>query len=397
MKNRIMRQMGVLIVAGTLALGMAGCAGTTGTTATATNAATETDASTEAATGDAAADADTESTEGATEDAAESGIEADTEAAATDDAVGDTAAEGTAGELTGARKRRTLPHKETVAAAESTESKVNPNAVAEEYPTSTDEIVRLDSYKGDTVSFKEVKAVKETAVTKEDDSYPESQEIMEQMLSGLMTYWADSNMESVDYLVRMGKYRYLSQMLNGSEDYFYVGEENADGEPNGTGLAVYANNAYYYGGFENGERSGNGFWYQIFVKDGAYSKANNGIIGHSYNGEWANDLPNGEGQEHLDIDVAYLKDRVITNVKTTFVDGYYNGEIVATSLETSEGMINWTGEARYGKMVVIDGEFVENKSGEQEIRVLENVDDENNYYWMLLGENCGQGITGLIG
>lgn len=360
---------------------MTACATTESATDTATEAVTEaaTEAVTEADTEDVEEAATEDATEGDTEDAAEASTEAS---------------------LEGGRHRRTLPHKERTAEADTEEEEENPNAVAEEYPTSVDEIKRLDTYTGDTVAFKELGSVKEAEVTKKDDTYPDSQEDMEDMLAGLMSYWGDEgsagNMESVNYLVRMGKYQYLSQMLNGTDDYFYVGEENEDGEPDGTGLAVYANNAYYYGEFQDGQRSGNGFWYQIFVKDGPYSKANNGIIGHSYNGAWADDLPNGEGQEHLDIDLTYLKDRVITNVKTTFVDGYYNGSIIATSLEPSEGQINWTGEARYGTMVVIDGEYVENKAGESEVRVLENADNENNYYWMLLEENCGQGITGLI-
>lgn len=372
-----------LVMAGVLAAGITAC-GTTNKTYDDANytdqSGVEEPADEDTAPEEADDAASETATEGATEDAAEGSTEdADTEA------------------LDGVRKRRTLPHGEAkVSDSTAAEDAKNPNAVAEDYPSSVSEIVRLDTYKGSTVSYKELKNVAETEVKAVDDSYPESQEDMEQMLQGLMSYWADGNMESVDYLVRMGKYEYLSQMLNGSDDYFYVGEENADGEPNGTGIAVYANNAYYYGQFADGERSGSGFWYQIFVQDGPYSKANNGIIGHSYNGEWANDLPNGEGQEHLDIDTAYLGDRVINNVKTTFADGYYNGEIVATSLETGEGQINWTGEARYGTMVVIEGEYVKNDAGKSEVRVLQNVDNENNYYWMLLEENCGQGITGLV-
>lgn len=339
------------------------------------------------------------SSEAATESVAEAGTEASTEnvdAESTEDAAEESTEEASEG-LDGVRKRRTLPHGEAKAADDTAaQDAENPNAVAEDYPASAAEITRLETYEGSTVAFKVLDDVAETEVKAADDSYPETQEDMEQMLEGLMTYWADGNMESVDYLVRMGKYEYLSQMLNGSNDYYYVGEENADGEPSGTGIAVYADNAYYYGQFVDGERSGNGFWYQIFVQDGPYSKANNGIIGHSYNGEWANDLPNGEGQEHLDIDTAYLEDRVINNVKTTFADGYYNGDIVATSLETDEGQINWTGKAVYGTMVVIDGEFKANDAGKAEVRVLQNVDNENNYYWMLRDENCGQGITGLI-
>lgn len=367
-KNRHMR-LQAMIMAGMMTVSMSAC-GTSSANVASTDSTEETAA--------------TEDTENTVENSTEKASEISTEDASSND-------------LQAARKRRTLPHGEVSENTEkSTENPENPNAVAEDYPSSTAEIVRLDTYEGSTVSFKVLEDAAEEEIEAVDDSYPETQEDMEQMLNGLMTYWADGNMESVDYLVRMGKYEYLSQMLEESRDYFYVGDENEEGEPDGTGLAIYANNAYYYGEFENGERSGSGFWYQIFVEDGPYSKANNGIIGHSYNGEWENDLPNGEGQEHLDIDTAYLKDRVINNVRTVFADGYYNGAITATSLETDEGQINWTGEARYGTMVVIDGEFVENDEGKSEVRVLQNADNENNYYWMLMDENCGQGITGII-
>ncbi len=326
----------------------------------------------------------TESVTATTEAVTESSTEANAEAATT--------------ETTQVRKRRTLPHKEVSSATEaSTEAETaEPEEPGYTYPNSVDEIKTPLTLSGPSVMFHEKKDVKEDKITKKGAAYPDSEEDMEEILNAMAGHWEQGDMEAVNYLARMEKYMYLSQMLEGSPDYFYVGDVNENGEPEGTGLACYADNAYYYGEFKNGLRSGKGFWYQIFKEGGNYSQANNGIIGHSYQGMWDQDLPNGEGQEHLDIDTAYLKERVVTNVLTKYEDGYYNGTITATTLDTEAGMVNWTGEARFGMMVVIGDEATVNKDGEKEVRVLENVDQPQNYYWMLEAVNEGQGITGLI-
>lgn len=245
--------------------------------------------------------------------------------------------------------------------------------------------------------FVPVSSVRDPVISeKKDDSWPDSKEDTAQVLKGLADYWAAGDLDAVDYLVRMDKFRYLSGTLEGTSDYYYYGEENAEGNPDGTGVAVYAGNQYYYGSFVNGVREGNGFWYQIYVKDGPFCRANNGVYGHSYNGEWKNGLPEGQGQEHLDINQSYLKGRLIANMVGTFASGYYNGDFKGNSFSSGEDEIGWTGTCRYGTWVPFDNSIHPGQNGEKEVRVLQNTENAENYFYMLQDENHGQGIYGLV-
>ena len=261
----------------------------------------------------------------------------------------------------------------------------------------TDTTKRPAYYSGPSVMFIEKTPVAEKKVVYKDDSFPSTQEDVQQLLKDLASYWASYNLDAVDYLVRMEKYRYLSQLLAGSADCFYYGDTNAEGIPNGKGIAVYAGNQYYYGDFVNGKRSGKGHWYQIFNRKGEYAKANNGIYLHTYNGEWKNDLPDGQGQEHISLDDQYLTTRICTNVIGTFTEGYYDGEMKATSLDPEMNFVNWTGYCIKGAWAPIDGNVVVGYNKQNQIPVLRNVENRDDYFWMMQEENGGQGVMGLVG
>jgi|GEM_PF-1207424 len=292
-------------------------------------------------------------------------------------------------EPTGERKRRTLPQAEPGKAAASAKA---------DYPART----KPEFYEGPSVMFIEKKRVGEKKITAQDSSFPTSEQDVQLILGNLASFWASYNIEAVDYLIRMDKYRYLSQLLEGTNEYFYFGDTNSAGEPHGTGLACYANNQYYYGSFENGVRSGDGYWYQIFVRGGAYCRENNGIYSHTYHGEWADDYPCGNGQEHLDIDTQYLKERIATNVIGSFKDGYYHGDEIVTTLTPGDThLLNWRGTAIDGEWIAAGGNYGMLPDGTiLNIAALETAEDVNEvpdrYFWMLAKENIGQGITGLI-
>ena len=284
--------------------------------------------------------------------------------------------------------RRVLPHEEKT--SEST-AKSNENPYPELH-----EVKAPAEITGNSVMFVEKQKTAEKKIKASDDSFPDSEEDVQQILGNLADYWSKSDMQAVDYLLRMDKYRYLSQMLAGTDDYFYYGASDSDGKPDGTGLCVYAGNQYYYGHFKNGSREGTGFWYRIFEKDGAYSKANEGIYSHTYNGDWADDLPNGKGQEHLDIDVQYLDREIITNVIGTFANGYYSGDETLTSLDPQSGQKNWVGTAVNGTWKPFAEPSDVPGSTKKQIPVLRNVDNPENWFWMYTDENMGQGISAFV-
>lgn len=285
----------------------------------------------------------------------------------------------------GERKRRELPHQEIVE-----QEKIDSVTAFE------DTTKRPESINGPSVMFIENKKTTEPRLRWKDDSFPDSEEDVQQILADLMRYWDSYNMDAVDYLVRMEKYRYLSQLLAGTNEYFYCGETNEKGDPHGKGIAVYAGNQYYFGHFKDGLRSGDGTWYQVFERGGDYCKANYGIYLHSYAGQWENDLPNGSGQEHISLDQEYLTKRICTNVIGTFKDGYYDGEEIVTSLDENNNFINWKGTAIKGAWAPVSATMIRNAEGQTEFAALQSYDNPNDYFWMLQKENSGQGITGLV-
>ena len=224
--------------------------------------------------------------------------------------------------------------------------------------------------------------------------YPKSQETIEHQMEELLSYWESYNLAAVDDLIRLPRYRYVSQMLNGTNDYYYIGETLADGTPNGKGLAVYGYDRYYYGDFVNGLREGNGTWIQIFIKNGAYSRRNNGITYHSYAGSWKNNLPDGDGHEHISFDEQYQKRRTTTNVIGKFSEGYYHGPLYLTTTGPETGVQEWTAEADHGTFLQATDEYPKYEDGELPVAKNESLEDD--YIWMIAANNVNQGVTGLV-
>ena len=224
--------------------------------------------------------------------------------------------------------------------------------------------------------------------------FPKSQETIEKQMEELLSYWAPYNLAAVDDLIRLPRYRYVSQMLNGTNDFYYIGDTLEDGTPNGKGLAVYGNDRYYYGDFVNGLREGNGTWIQVFVKNGGYSRRNNGIIYHSYAGSWKNNLPDGEGHEHISFDEQYQKERLTTNVIGNFSEGYYQGPIYLTTTGPESGVQEWNAEADHGTFLQATDSYPKYEDGE--LPVAKNVAYPDDYIWMIAANNARQGVTGLV-
>ena len=216
---------------------------------------------------------------------------------------------------------------------------------------------------------------------------------IEEQLDELASYWEKYHLDSVDYLVRLPRFRFISQQLAGTNDYYYSGEALPDGTPNGKGVAVYADNCYYYGSFVNGRREGDGTWIQIFTRGGAYSKKNNGIYYHSYAGSFKNDLPDGEGQEHISHDPLYQTRRIATNVIGGFKAGYYHGEEYVLTVDTDGSQKDWTGNAVNGQWQAAADDYQRRTDGE--MPVVRNLNEPGDYIWMTAANNQKQGVTGL--
>ena len=193
-------------------------------------------------------------------------------------------------------------------------------------------------------------------------------------LKEMMDYWAKGNMKAVEELAHLSRFEAMSASMKteSGDRSSYYGEVNEKKEPEGKGIMVYSENRYYYGSFQNGRREGKGTWIQFYP---SYSRDT--ATYHSYSGEFKNDLPNGQGQEHyeynperMDKNLLYLQ-----NVIGTFQDGFYQGEMYVITLDHN-GKPTEEGEA----------------DTKRRYPVLHGRLDEDRHIWMTEKENRHFGV-----
>lgn len=215
----------------------------------------------------------------------------------------------------------------------------------------------------------------------------------EEMLGELQGYWSRDNMKAVEEMVQLAWYRKMSASLTDSNTFYYFGERNAQGKPEGIGTAVYAGNEYYYGQWKNGVREGEGEWIKKYIYYDTDTTSDRAYSLHLYMGEWKNDLPNGAGQEHYDLNIhkASQEERYVQNVIGTFQDGYYSGEMYLTTLNYDGNQEEWNGIAEEGIWTPYGA-----GNNKKEVPICVDVADDENYLWLAVKENKDRGISELI-
>ena len=212
-------------------------------------------------------------------------------------------------------------------------------------------------------------------------------------MSEMKGYWEAGNMEAVEDLAYLPRYRAASEKLSGTTKYYYFGDTDENKRPNGKGLAMYTDNQYYYGEWKNGVRSGNGMWIKFYVYD-QNAKAKDSIyLQHSYSGTWANDLPNGDGAEHYDFIDENLEANVSYNRNFigNFKNGLYHGEIYITNYTSDHNTKEWSGTAKDGVWQPM-GE----RDSKGQYPVIVELTDPDNYQWIAEKANKNHGVDGII-
>ena len=171
-------------------------------------------------------------------------------------------------------------------------------------------------------------------------------------LQEMLTYWQDGNAEAVRDLAHLERFEAMSYSLKGSNDFYYFGDVDGSGLPNGKGLAVYADSQYYYGDWTGGVRNGEGAWFSFYPKYSTYV-----VTEHMYSGTWKDDLPEGEGQEHFDYNPDYmnLQDVYLQNAIGSFSKGLYNGDMYIINVDKNGTTDEWLGKCTLGVFERIDG------------------------------------------
>ncbi len=209
-------------------------------------------------------------------------------------------------------------------------------------------------------------------------------------LKELYTYWSDDNTAAVRDLAHLERFEAMSYQLSGTNDFYYYGDTNSDGKPNGTGVAVYGDDQYYFGQWSDGSRSGNGTWISFYPKYSQYV-----VTEHMYSGQWNNDLPNGQGQEHYDYayDLMNEADYYLQNAIGEFVNGLYNGEMYIITVNKDEKTIEWTGTCKEGSWEQVLYSTVD-KNGRAPY--LSQREDSDRHLYMTMEGAVNNGVRGII-
>ena len=214
----------------------------------------------------------------------------------------------------------------------------------------------------------------------------------------LFNCWNNYELDAVTDIVKLERFRKITLSLSDSNDFYYYGEKNGAGKPEGKGLAVYAHDTYYFGEFKNGLREGEGMWVRLFPDVPGTVNGIEGVTWHQYSGKWAGDYPNGEGQENIqyeaESDIGFDK-YAIQNAIGGFADGFYNGEMYIMT-RSGDSTTDWYGKAKRGIF-----EYIGDKKGYKDKRAIWQAGDgyetgeEDNMRWILPADNADYGIAGL--
>lgn len=235
----------------------------------------------------------------------------------------------------------------------------------------------------------EMKAVVVDIEDENDEAYTK-----EFILKEAYPHFEANNQDAIWDLAHLKRYVKLSRGLLGTGEYYYQGDVDGNGEPHGTGLAIYEKNSYYFGEWSHGKRSGRGTWFRFYIGQKNKQNAMGVYVSHSYSGEWSNDLPNGEGAEHYEVDISKLeKSRklMIQNVVGNFTNGLYDGDLFANTVDYTGTVQEWDGIAKNGMFTLW-----RDMSAIGECSVWRNKDDHSRCLDIDKSENKNQGIRELL-
>lgn len=214
----------------------------------------------------------------------------------------------------------------------------------------------------------------------------------QEQLAEMMFYWESNNQQALDDLANLDHFKAMSWHLSGTEEFYYYGDTNAGGQPHGKGIAVYADNQYYYGDWKDGKRNGGGTWihYHMHLKP-----SNTDIYTyHQYAGLWKNDLPDGEGSEHYDMNSEALIENQYynTNLIGSYSEGLIDGEFYITTIEKNNNIKEWDAQADHGAWIYQNNS--KDRKGNRTVQV--EIQNPDNYIWMNPKDNHDIGIPCLI-
>lgn len=213
------------------------------------------------------------------------------------------------------------------------------------------------------------------------------------ILSEAYPYFEANNQDAIWDLAHLKRYVKLSAGLKATNQYYYMGDVDSNGKPSGKGLAIYEDNSYYYGSWTDGVRDGTGTWFRFYINEKSKRNAMGKYTSHSYAGEWADDLPSGQGAEHYDVNISRLEpgESIMQNVVGGFKNGLYDGEVYGYTVDYTGTVGEWDGAASKGVF-----SLWRDMSSIGECSVWRNKEDHTQYMDIDQSQNQNQGIQELI-
>ncbi len=157
-----------------------------------------------------------------------------------------------------------------------------------------------------------IQAEEEARIAEEEAKRAE-EEARAAKLEPLKELFIAEDYDAIKDKLREDEYVAFSDEVIGDNLYYY-GDYDVDGKREGYGVAVYENGYFYYGEFHSDVRSGHGV-----LMRASYSESSS-IGSFIYDGEWADDKPNGNGTARSN----YFKDRIsATDFATKEITGNY--------------------------------------------------------------------------
>lgn len=186
-------------------------------------------------------------------------------------------------------------------------------------------------------------------------------------------------------LVRSEEYSALAPLIQADAPR-YSDSRDGSGAQNGVGIIAYNNDIFYYGARENGIRSGQGIAFMAIDQErnygyypGEYSV---------YDGNWANDMPNGQGREFTVVSPEKIMEYtgLFTLQAGEFTDGLFNGRMDIEETLWDGTVHRYYGTARNGVWDLLDGErhyLVNQENGEPSITIDEGDNQMRGISWLL--------------
>ena len=178
----------------------------------------------------------------------------------------------------------------------------------------------------------------EEARLAEDAELAAIEEAHNAVLSKVYDAFKSGKLDDVKEVLRTDEVKDLVDEIVSDEVSYYYGDKDADGNRQGKGLAMYLDGYFYYGTFDKNVRSGQGTWMRAVYADSS------AIGSYIFQGNWLNDLPNGEGTSTSN----FYKDKISESelvkqvIKGNYKDGLENGRMSLSGSTKGGSSVQYT-------------------------------------------------------